>query len=161
VWLLAGRLHTPAHGFALGALSGAGFALVEGLVAGSSAGEGWYVVAVARAGGSLMHILATGLMGWGIASAWQERGILRLAGSYALSVSMHGLWNGMTVTIVFGALRVFLAGSKSDALGEFLGTAGMVALAILFVLTLIALVMINRKLRPVPPILVHNPTDIQ
>jgi hypothetical protein len=154
VWLLAGRLRTPAQGFALGALSGAGFALVEGLVAGSSAGEGWGALAVARAGGSLMHILATGLVGWGIASAWQEHRILRLVGSYALSVSIHGLWNGMTVTIVFGALRVFLAGSGSDALGVFLGTAGMVVLAILSVLTLIALILINRKLRPVPLVLV-------
>ena len=157
VWLLAGRLHSPAQGFALGALSGAGFALVEGLVAGSSAGDGWYVLVVARAGGSLMHILATGLMGWGIASAWQERRILRLIGSYALSVSMHGLWNGMTVTIVFGALRVFLAGSRPDVLGVFLGTAGMVVLAILSVLTLIALILINRKLRTVPLVLVPTP----
>jgi len=159
VWLLAGRLRTPVEGFALGALSGAGFALVEGLVAGSSAGEGWVALVVARTGGSLMHILATGLMGWGIASAWQERRILRLVGSYMLSVSIHGLWNGITVTIVFGALRVFLAGSGSDALGVFLGTAGMVVLAILFMLTLISLVLINRKLRPVPLVLVPTPPD--
>ena len=157
VWLLAGRLRTPAQGFALGALSGAGFALVEGLVAGSSAGEGWSVLAVARVGGSLMHILATGLMGWGIASARHERRILDLIGSYSLSVSIHGLWNGMTMTIVLGAMRVFLAGSRPDALGVFLGTAGMVVLAILSVLTLIALILINRKLRPVPLVLVPTP----
>jgi hypothetical protein len=72
---------------------------------------------------------------------------------------MHGLWNGMTVTIVFGALRVFLAGSGSDALGVFLSTAGMVFLTILSVLTLIALVLINRKLRPVPLVLVPTPPD--
>jgi hypothetical protein len=106
-----------------------------------------------------MHILATGLMGWGIASARQERRILRLVGSYALSVSIHGLWNGMTVMIVFGALRLFLAGSGPDALGVFLVTAGMVALATLCVLTLIALALINRKLRPVPPVLVPTPQD--
>jgi len=159
VWLLADRLRAPAEGFVLGALSGAGFALMEGLVAGSSAGEGWGALVVARAGGSLMHILATGLMGWGIASASQEHRILRLVGSYALSVSIHGLWNGMTVMIVFGALRLFLAGSGPDALGVFLVTAGMVALATLCVLTLIALALINRKLRPVPPVLVPTPQD--
>ena len=159
VWLLAGRLRTPAQGFALGALSGAGFALVEGLVATSSAGDGWGALTVARAGGSLMHILASGLMGWGIASAWQERRILRLIGSYALSGSIHGLWNGMTVTIVFGAMRVFLAGSRPDALGAFLATAGMVVLAILSVLALIVLVLVNRKLRPVPLALVPTPAE--
>jgi hypothetical protein len=96
-------------------------------------------------------------MGWGIASARQERRILRLIGSYALSVSIHGLWNGMTMTIVFGAMRVFLAESRTDALGVFLPTAGMVVLAILSVLTLIALILINRKLRPVPLVLVPAP----
>ncbi len=151
VWLLAGRLRSPAQGFALGILSGAGFALVEGLVAASSAGEDWSVLAVARAGGSLMHILATGLMGWGIASAWQERRILRLIGSYALSVSIHGLWNGMTVMIVFGGLRAFLAGASPDVLGTSISIAGVSLLVILSAFTLITLVLLNRKLRPVTP----------
>jgi hypothetical protein len=153
VWLLASRLRTPAQGFALGALSGAGFALVEGLV------EGWSTLVLARAGGSLMHILASGLMGWGIASAWKERRILRLIGSYALSVSIHGLWNGMAVTIMFGGLRVFLAVNGSDALGVFLVTAGMVVLAILSMFTLIALILINRKLRLIPLVLMPTPPD--
>ena len=154
VWLMAGRLHSPAQGFALGALSGAGFALVEGLVAASSVGEDWGALAVARAGGSLMHILTTGLMGWGIASAWQERRILRLLGLYGLSVLIHSAWNALTVMIVFGSLRVFLvrstysAGNQPDALGVLLSITGAVMLVILSALTLITLLLVNRKLRP-------------
>ncbi len=160
VWLMAGRLHSPAQGFALGALSGAGFALVEGLVAASSSGGDWGALAVARAGGSLMHILTTGLMGWGIASAWQERRILRLLGLYGLSVLIHSTWNALTVMIVFGSLRIFLAGNQPDALGVILGIAGAVMLVILSALTLIALLLVNRKLRLLVAHLVHDPSNI-
>jgi len=95
-----------------------------------------------------MHILTTGLMGWGIASAWQERRILRLLGLYGLSVLIHSAWNALTVMIVFGSLRIFLAGNQPDALGVILGIAGAVMLVILSALTLIALLLVNRKLRP-------------
>jgi hypothetical protein len=41
VWLLAKRLQGPSQGFALGVISGAGFALVESLLASSTPGQGW------------------------------------------------------------------------------------------------------------------------
>ena len=49
VWLLAKRLQRPSQGFALGVISGAGFALVESLLASSTPGQGWgQLLAVAR-----------------------------------------------------------------------------------------------------------------
>jgi RsiW-degrading membrane proteinase PrsW (M82 family) len=156
VWLRARRITTPAQGFALGALSGAGFALLEGLMAATNTSEDWSVLIIARAGGSLMHILASGLMGWGIVSAWQEHRTLRLIGAYALSISMHGFWNAMSVSIIYGGLRVYLAGSQPEVVGNLISSAGIVALVCISVFGLVALPLVNRKLRLLPP----SPTQL-
>ena len=156
VWLLAKRLQTPSQGFALGVISGAGFALVESLLASSTPGQGWGQLLAARAGGGLMHIFASGLMGWGIASAWQGKR-LRLLGTYVLSVLVHGLWNSAAIILEVGSLQPYLPKlvvSISYDLYSILGTS---ALVILVLITLPALILINRKLRqpdpaiPIPP----------
>jgi hypothetical protein len=84
VWLLGKTLRSPAEGFALGALCGAGFALLEGMLAASGNFQMPGVGIAARAASSLMHITASGLMGWGIASARLENRYWRLAGAYLL-----------------------------------------------------------------------------
>jgi hypothetical protein len=156
VWLMAKRLQSPSQGFALGVISGAGFALVESLLASSTPGQGWGQLLAARAGGGLMHIFASGLMGWGIASAWQGKP-LRLLGTYVLSVLVHGLWNSAAIIIEVGSLQPYSTKavvSKSFDLYSILGTT---VLVILVLITLPALILINRKLRqpdpaiPIPP----------
>ncbi len=146
VWLLAPRL-SPSEGFALGILSGAGFALLESLVAAASNDSGWGFSLVVRAGGGVMHILNTGLMGWAIASAWQDRHFLRLAGVYALAVTLHGLWNAMTVMILLGGLRVVASPQPTDLLGAGLTGLGMLILVTLALGGLITLYLVNRRLR--------------
>jgi hypothetical protein len=103
-----------------------------------------------------MHIFASGLMGWGIASAWQGKR-LRLLGTYVLSVLVHGLWNSAAIILEVGSLQPYLPKlvvSKSYDLYSILGTS---ALVILVLITLPALILINRKLRqpdpaiPIPP----------
>ena len=103
VWLLAGRQLTPAEGYALGALSGAGYALVESLFL-TSSGQDWTVIILARIGTSAVHILTAGLMGWALATAWGEARYLRLGAVYLLAVLIHGLWNGLTIANVFANL---------------------------------------------------------
>ena len=80
VWLVARRLRTPAEGFSAGVLCGAGFALVESLSSAASvaAGSDWAFLTLARGGTDLLHILNGGLMGWAVASAWQQRRFGRL-----------------------------------------------------------------------------------
>ncbi len=75
VWLLFGRKLTPAAGFAAGALSGAGYALIESLAL-TSNGEEWSSLVLARTGTSAVHILTAGLTGWALALAWQKRRVL-------------------------------------------------------------------------------------
>jgi hypothetical protein len=62
IWFLGKHLNSPAEGFGLGALCGAGFALLEGLMATSGASDLWWVGIAGRAAASLMHITASGIM---------------------------------------------------------------------------------------------------
>jgi RsiW-degrading membrane proteinase PrsW (M82 family) len=135
----------------LGALCGAGFALLEGTLAVSGGSQMLGVGLAARATSSLMHITASGLMGWGIASARLEKRYGRLAGVYLLSVSIHGLWNGSVILSVFGALRFTLPGAGSDLLGMLLVLTGIGILVSMLVTIMILLPIINHRLRPKPP----------
>lgn len=95
VWLFAKQLESPAQGYVLGMLSGSAFALFESLNASADGSISWAGLVAARAGTSLLHIAASGLVGWGIASAFKEKRYGRLAGAYLTAVLVHGLWNGM------------------------------------------------------------------
>jgi RsiW-degrading membrane proteinase PrsW (M82 family) len=156
VWILAKRLQRPSEGFALGIISGAGFALVESLLASSTPGQGWGQLLAVRAGGGLMHIFASGVMGWGIASAWQGKR-LRLLGSYVVSVMVHGIWNSAAILIEVGSLQSYLNNSGASKSLDVFSTSGTIVLGLLVLVTVPALVLINRKMRqsnpaiPVPP----------
>jgi RsiW-degrading membrane proteinase PrsW (M82 family) len=155
VWLLAKRLQGPSQGFALGVISGAGFALVESLLASSTPGQGWGQLLAVRAGGGLMHIFASGVMGWGIASAWQGKP-LRLLGTYVLSVIIHGLWNSAAIIIEIGSLQPYLNNDVFSKSLDSFSLAGTIVLGLLVLLTLPALILINRKMRSIMVILGSN-----
>jgi Na+-translocating ferredoxin:NAD+ oxidoreductase RnfE subunit len=93
-----------------------------------------------------MHIFASGLMGWGISSAWQGKS-LRLLGTYILSVMVHGLWNSAAIIIELGSLQPYLNKSVSSKSLDSFSLAGTIVLGLLVLLTLSALILINRKMR--------------
>ena len=93
-----------------------------------------------------MHIFASGLMGWGIASAWQGKR-LRLLGTYVLSVMIHGLWNSAAIIIEVGSLQPYLNNTVSSKSFDSFSLAGTIVLGLLVLLTLPALILINRKMR--------------
>jgi hypothetical protein len=99
VWLLVGRQISPRDGFAAGLLSGAGYALFENLAFSSNA-QDWAWVVLIRIGTAVMHIFTAGLTGWALALAWRERRYLRLGVAYLTAVTIHGLWNGLTLLSV-------------------------------------------------------------
>lgn len=109
VWLFARKLESPAQGFALGVLSGAAFALFESLNASADGSMTWAVIVTARTGTSLLHMMTSGLVGWGIASAFGERRIGRFFAAYASAVLIHGIWNAAA------------AGTGIAAIGEMIG----------------------------------------
>ncbi|HLO34421.1 MAG TPA: PrsW family glutamic-type intramembrane protease, partial [Anaerolineales bacterium] len=90
VWLFVSKLESAAQGFTLGALSGAGYALIETIgVSGQQTGE-WTSVLFSRIGTGLLHITTSALMGAAIVLAWRERRYLRLVGTYLLAMLLHG-----------------------------------------------------------------------
>lgn len=146
VWLLMGRKLRPAAGFAAGALSGAGFALLESLFAYSEGG--WALTAVARTGTAMVHILTSGLVGWGLVQAWGQKKYLLLVLSYAGAVAVHGFWNGLSLLAVFSALaaQVQLADSLSG-LSEWLQVLAALCLMAMAIGAFFSLTRINKHLR--------------
>lgn len=142
VWIMFKRKLTPAQGFWIGMISGASFALVEGLSALSmpAADGSWWSGAVARSGTGLLHIVTSGLMGMAIASAFQRRKVLPLLGTYALCVFLHGFWN------FFGTLQG-LGKLSATRPWEQLGNISVPVLVGLSVVLLVMLVLTNGKLR--------------
>lgn len=105
LWALAGRRITPVEGFVGGAISGGVFAAFESLLSLSSLEQGsWVVLVVGRAGTGLLHITTTAMLGWAMASAWQNGGYLKLGLTYLLSSIAHGLWNAFSVFSGLGAI---------------------------------------------------------
>ena len=148
VWVLGRHLRSLAEGFALGALSGAGFALLEGLMAASGMVSVPYFAIPARLASSLMHITLSGMVGWGIASAFKENRWKRLLGVYLLSSLLHGLWNGSALLAVYGGLRLEVQGMQNfDAFSILSIFLGISTLGVVFILMLVVLPLMNKRLR--------------
>lgn len=158
VWLVANRIQSPAQGFALGALSGAGFALAESLSASLTADESWALTLSMRAISGSMHMLASGLVGWGIAWASLEKRYFRFIGMMLLAILLHALWNAGAVFSVWGGLRVMLAMPGVDVLGAILAAGGMGLLFFLMAGMFAAFFILNRRFRANAPI-PSSPTD--
>jgi hypothetical protein len=99
VWMFVKRMSSPAQGFAMGMLCGGAFALIESLNASGDSSTSWAIIVFVRAGTSLLHMTASGLVGWGIVSAVQERWPLRFLTAYLTSAGIHGIWNACAAGI--------------------------------------------------------------
>jgi hypothetical protein len=138
-------LNSTARGFTLGALSGAGYGLIETIGISGQVNE-WAMLLFTRIGTGLLHITTSALMGAAIVFTWRERRYLRLVGTYLFVILLHGLWNAFAMLFTFSTLAEVL-----DQPGR-LGTiqpwliAVMSLLAVgLFVILLIS----NRRMRAV------------
>ena len=147
VWIFAKKIESPAQGFAMGILSGAAFALIESLNASGDGTATWPVIVSIRAGTSLLHMTASGLVGWGIVSAFQEKRIMRFFAAYFTAVTVHGIWNACAI------------GAGLSAVGESIGKpewlfnyipAMLGGMFVLGVGMFVVLIASNRKLRSSP-----------
>ncbi len=147
VWIFSRQLTGPAQGFALGALSGAAYALIETLGVSAQTTD-WATLLFTRIGTDLLHITTSALMGAAIVGAVQGRKYLQLLGTYILSISLHGLWNALAILFTFSIL-----GDSLQASGPLAGlrvplNIGMGILAVVF---LVVLVVSNRRMRATLP----------
>lgn len=142
VWFFAGKLKA-AQGLTLGALSGAGYALIETVGVSSQTVE-WASMLLSRIGTGLLHITTSALMGTAIVLAWRERRYLRLIGTYLLAVLLHGLWNSLAIFFAFSTLEGLLG---QASLLSSIQPAMIAALTILAVVLFTILVVSNLRMR--------------
>jgi hypothetical protein len=148
VWLFGNHISSPSQGFALGALCGAAFALLETLgVSGQS--QEWTGLLLTRLGTDILHVTTAALMGAAIVYAIRERRYLLLLGTYLLSVSLHGLWNALAILFTFSSVA---ENYVNRSLLSGLAIPFAAALGLLAVLLLTLLVLSNRRRRKeLPP----------
>jgi hypothetical protein len=146
VWIFAKKIESPAQGFAMGMLSGGAFALLESLNASGDGSVSWPVIVSIRAGTSLLHMTASGLVGWGIVSAFQEKKAGRFFAAYFSAVAIHGIWNACAI------------GAGISTIGELIGKpewlfniipAAIGGMTVLGIGMFVVLIASNRKLRSV------------
>lgn len=142
VWFFAGKLG-PAQGLTLGALSGAGYALIETIGVTSQTSE-WASLLFSRIGTGLLHITTSALMGTAIVLAWRERRYLRLLGTYLFAVLLHGLWNSLAVVFSFSMLAELF--DQPGPLGT-IQSPIIIAMVILSIALFVILVISNRRMR--------------
>jgi hypothetical protein len=143
VWLFGNRISSPSQGFALGALCGAAFALLETFSV-SAQSEDWTSLLLTRLGTDILHITTAALMGAAIVYAVRERRYLRLLGTYLLCVFLHGLWNALAILLAFSSVAKSYV---TQNLLSNLATPFAVVLGILAVLLLTLLILSNRRRR--------------
>jgi hypothetical protein len=141
LWLLSKRSLTPAQGFVGGLICGAAFALFESIGAlSTSVGTNWAELAFGRAGTGLLHTFNSGMLGWALASTWQDGRYGRLALTYLGAVLVHATWNTLSL---FSGVQTLLPSTQGGSPAGYY--AGMGAL---IVLMLFVLVRTNLRLRP-------------
>jgi hypothetical protein len=147
VWIFAKKIESPAQGFAMGVLSGAAFALIESLNASGDGTMDWPAIVSIRAGTSLLHMTASGLVGWGIVSAFHEKRPSKFFAAYFAAAAIHGLWNACAVGVGVSMVGEYIG--KSEWLYNIIPAmlCGMSTLGIGMFAVLIAA---NRKLRSSP-----------
>ena len=147
VWMAWHRLESPAQGFALGALSGAGFGLMEGLFISANPGDTWGVTLTVRAASSAMHIITSGLIGWGIGLSAQQKRVWPALGRYVLGISIHGIWNACVVIMVYASVSTLLSGGNPNVFAALVVLSLFCLLGLLILAAPIVLWVINRQLR--------------
>jgi RsiW-degrading membrane proteinase PrsW (M82 family) len=150
VLLLGYRLRGRAEAWVWGVACGAGFALAESLFNGSIALEGWGIVMVTRWGASLMHCVASGIMGLGWHDALASRRPWRLLTAYARSTGVHALWNAAAVGVAVPSLLALTTPDNIVAQGV-AGLTLLGSLAVLLLLSLSMIVLLVRSTRAVRP----------
>lgn len=145
LWFLAGRRLTPSQGFVGGLIAGACFATLETLGAiGAPTDIGWFMLLLGRMGTGLLHVSLSGLVGWGLASAFYNQNWKRFFGNYFAAVLLHGTWN--LFALLSGIIPLLPFSAEIGRLPVFLSEIGPAVLASLALINLIILQRTNRKL---------------
>jgi len=146
VWLLYRRTHGALDGFVSGALCGAGYALLESFLLGSTKAE-WLFAILGRSGTAAIHIFTSALIGAALTTAWQRRGVLRLILAYLIGVFFHGVWNGFAILSALRSVSPSEEGFWSLPYTQNLAIIAPLAILLLACLALFGLWSCNQQIR--------------
>jgi RsiW-degrading membrane proteinase PrsW (M82 family) len=124
-----------AEAFLWGLACGAGFSLVEGMLSTTTALESWAAVVLLRVGATMLHCVTGGLMGIAWYTLLAQRDWFRAVALYVASVSIHGTWNALTVTMTLVSVSPS-GGSPQGIATRFAGTSTTLILSLLLSLSL-------------------------
>jgi RsiW-degrading membrane proteinase PrsW (M82 family) len=147
VWIIFDHLELPPQGFLAGAAAGAGFGLVESLLASATPDSSWAFTLLARGGSTMMHIGTAALAGWGVGAFRAHRRAGPLIGGYASAILIHGAWNASLIALGFGGMGVAFNIGAPGPLGPALIFAGASLLSALCVSMPVGLAVINWRFR--------------
>ncbi len=144
LWALARKKISPQEGFVGGLIAGAGFALIENVLYFTNVitADDWIVVAVGRAGTGILHMLASGIAGWGLARTWRDRKWGSLVLSTLAAIVLHGLWNGLA--LASGFIPVIMEIEETTLHQDILFNAPLI---FLMILSALGICLINRHFR--------------
>lgn len=143
------RLPTRRDALLIGALAGAGFAVIENLLYGAMVGSAWGGVLAMRALGAALHPFGAGLMAvaWWSALRREPGARGRWARNYGLAVGVHALWNG-TCVVATTVAHAWFQGWEVDLMGVSNGAVLLALLAAQGIGLLVALRALARRLEP-------------
>jgi RsiW-degrading membrane proteinase PrsW (M82 family) len=145
VWLSWKRPMQAREGFSLGLISGGAFTLLESASLVSQINpEGWLSTVVLRASTGLLHIGLSGLVGYGIAKARQDKGWGKLLLTLLGAAALHGLWNSMALLNGFSSSPLPMKESVSLNAG---GVISLVVMLLVFAAVLTITIRLNARLR--------------
>ncbi|HOU44018.1 MAG TPA: PrsW family glutamic-type intramembrane protease [Anaerolineaceae bacterium] len=132
---------TPRNGFLAGMVCGAAFAMLESLNAMSAITDPtWLALAFGRIGTSLLHVVTSGLVGWGMGWAASQKRPGKLLAALAAAVALHGVWNVFSILQGVSSLVDIAPFTQLGRFGPFvLGGLAVLNLGILW--------WMNRRLR--------------
>jgi hypothetical protein len=142
---------SPLQGWLGGLALGTGFAITEGLFNTAAGLAFWAAIALLRLGATAMHITTAGITGLGWAGTLASRRPWSLLAGYLASVTLHSVWNALTVLMFVASL--LMVDAPADATRVTLAglgvLAGLVGLFLIALLVLVVLVLITLRVRRV------------
>ncbi|MGD9144833.1 MAG: PrsW family glutamic-type intramembrane protease [Anaerolineae bacterium] len=158
VGLMGYRKPNISQAFLWGLAGGAGFAIVEGLLNTTGGFEAWAPLVLVRVGATLLHCTTGALMGIAWYNTLIKRRWARAFGLYAACVAVHGLWNALSIGMVFLSLDETTADPAASnqvmtGLGIVVLLVLLATLGLVMALSLLGLTLHLRKHRqpPQPP----------